>query len=139
MSQKGYKYFDHPSDIGIQCQGATLNELFNNAVKAIYNLMIGNSFLGKKINKNISLQADNIQDLFSLWISEIIFYAHAHRIFFNKFEFKILTNTNLQAKAHGHKINKEIKLKGEVKAMTYHNYFIKNENNIWIANFIVDV
>lgn len=139
MPQKGYKYFDHPSDIGIQCQGDTLNELFSNAVEAIYHLMIGKSIRGEKLTKNISIHTDNIEDLFSQWISEIIFYANANRIFFNNFDFKLLTKKDLQAKAYGLKINKRIKLKGEVKAITYHNYFIKNENNLWIANFIVDV
>jgi SHS2 domain-containing protein len=139
MMPKGYEYFEHPSDIRIQCTGITVNELFENAAKAIYDLMIEKTATGEEVEKQIDLKADSLQDLFFEWVSEVIFYAHAYKIFFYKFYYLKLTEKQLLVNAFGVKVSKDIKLKGEVKAITYHDFYIKKQENYWLANFIVDV
>ncbi len=139
MNDKGYKYIEHPSDIAIQCWGNTLNELLENAAKAIYDYIIDETSKGIKIKKRLNIEANNIEELFSHWISDIIFFSHAHRIFLNRFDYEVLNEKKLIVNAYGMKINKSNKFKSEVKAMTYHNFSIKKNNDGWEAYFIVDV
>ena len=139
MNNKGFSYFEHPSDIGIECQGNTLLELLVHAATALYGLMIDVALLQEKESYKIEINAVDAEDLFSQWIGELIFHAHAHHLFFIRFEFQTLSSTCITATAFGQKSTDSVRMQSEVKGITYHNYSVTKSDTTWQARFIIDV
>ncbi|OGF62231.1 MAG: hypothetical protein A2Y62_13965 [Candidatus Fischerbacteria bacterium RBG_13_37_8] len=134
-----YSYFEHPSDIGILCRGSSLQELFKNATAALYEIMLDTKLTGETEQKEIIISAEDTAELFAQWVGDIIFYAHAYKLFFKRFDFEIINETEVKAVAHGQIITGDAKLRSEIKGMTYHNYTFTKKKEFWEASFIIDV
>ncbi len=141
-----YKFLENVAvaDVAFEASGKTLKELFESAALAVTNTMIENlKGVGQKIKKEIKVSAKNVEMLLFNFLQEIIFYKDAEQLLFNKFEVEIIPKNNfLQAvvKAHGEKINtKKHKMIVDVKAVTLHNFELKETDGGWIARIILDV
>lgn len=134
-----YKYFDHKADIGIVGIGASLEEAFQEAAKAMFNVMFDIKKVDIKKKIEISCDAANEEELLVEWLNRLLAEATINNMVFSEFSVKIRNNT-LTGTARGEAINfKKHKVKIEVKAATYSQLKIMKEKNKIIAQCVVDV
>ncbi|UCD03653.1 MAG: archease [Candidatus Woesearchaeota archaeon] len=138
-----YKYFEHQADVGIIGVGKTLEESFQEAARAMFQIMASlNSIEGKK-SVSISVKSEDLEGLFIEWLNELIAQVGLKNMLFSRFDIKIEKKQDkyiLKGKAYGEKINSEKhKLKTEVKAASYSQLKVKKENNKYTARCVVDV
>jgi SHS2 domain-containing protein len=130
------------SDIGLSVTGRDLKELFIDSVFGLVDIMADREQILDNREIPITLDGDNLEDLYHNWLSEIIYIKDAEyflprRIIMESFD---EINFGLKAILHGENIDPERHgLKVDVKAVTYYNFSIKKENNLWHGEVVFDI
>ncbi|WP_440952718.1 archease [Methanococcoides sp. FTZ1] len=121
-----YEYLEHTADAKFRAYGKTVEEAFENAALAMFNVMINTSKVDCTHTEKIELTAPEIDDLLVEWLSELLFIFEVDFISFGKFEVESITKENgeyrLSASASGEEIDLEKhEIDTEVKAVTYND------------------
>ena len=140
---KEFEILEHTADIGIAAYGKTKREVFINAAKGMFEIIAGET---KNLKENfydkIKLEADNLEGLLFAWLNELLYIGETRLVILNKFQIKELSDFQIKAEVRGAKINPpSIKIKKEIKAVTYHRLEIKKveESGLWRAQVIFDI
>jgi SHS2 domain-containing protein len=138
---KKYEFFDHTADIGIKAYGRDLNEAFENAALAVFEVMTDTSKVEPKESREIEIDGMDLENLLYRWIESLLVYYDSELLLFGKFKVKIdLENLRLNAIAWGEKFNPDKhERRTIVKAMTYHEMSIVKTNNGYELTFVVDI
>ncbi|PJB56998.1 MAG: protein archease [Candidatus Infernicultor aquiphilus] len=140
---KEFEIIDHTADIGIVAYGKTKREVFINAAKGMFEIIAGeNRDLKENFYAKIKLEAKSLEDLLIAWLNELLYISEVKLVILNKFKIKELSDVQIKAEVGGTKINHlSIRIKREVKAVTYHGLEIKKdeESGLWSAQVIFDI
>lgn len=138
---KKYEFFDHTADIGIKAYGRDLNEAFENAALAVFEVMTDTSKVEPKESREIEIDGMDLENLLYRWIESLLVYYDSELLLFGKFKVKIdLENLRLNAIVWGEKFNPDKhERRTVVKAMTYHEMSIVKTNNGYELTFVVDI
>ncbi len=138
-----YKFFPHTADIIFEAYGSTLEKVFENSGLAVEAIMVEIDTITSKEDFDIFLETDSTENLLYDFLSELIFIKDTEGLLFNKFQVTIIHKNKkheLIAKCHGERIDK-IKhgLLNDAKAITMHEFEIKQEKDKWISRVLVDI
>jgi len=142
---KKYKVLENIAiaDIAFEAYGKDYNELFKNAAFAIFEESADLDKVKEKEKKEISIEAENIEDLLYDFLSEILFLKDTHSFLFKKSKVKIGKKNGkycLSAELSGEKINREKhELRNDIKAITLHMFKIEKTKHGYNALVVVDV
>jgi SHS2 domain-containing protein len=141
-----YRYLEDVAiaDVAFEAEGKTLRELLESAALATTNTMIGNiDKLEQKVIRGFEVTAENPEMLLYLFLQELVFYKDAERLLFNKFELdpeQGVPSWRLRVRAFGDEISQEKhELLADVKAVSLHNFSVRQTPGGWRAEVIVDV
>ena len=136
---KTYETFEHRADIGIRGYGRGVEEAFENGAKAMFSVMVDINEVKAQERKEVSCDAPDMDYLFVEWLNNLISTSHLSGMVFSSFKVEINGN-QLKGSAWGEHIDKgRHKLMTEVKAATYSMLKVAEENNIYVAQCVVDV
>jgi len=119
---KTYEFFEHTADVGIKAYGKNLSDAFENAAKAMFDIITDNSEIESVGQYDITLEAPDLEQLLVDWLSELLFLNTSKNLVFGFFKVELDEKKNkLSAKIFGEKfaISKH-KAGTEIKAVTYH-------------------
>ncbi len=134
-----FETFEHKADIGIRGFGKTIAESYEETAKAMFSIMFDLDNIEKKETIEIKCEADDNELLLIEWLNHLLAEASVNEMVFVEFEVKIDGKT-LTGKAIGENLDlKKHKPKIEIKAATYSNLKVFQENNKWVSQCIVDV
>jgi SHS2 domain-containing protein len=140
---KEFEIIDHTADIGIVAYGKTKKEVFINAAKGMFEIIAGENREHKEnFYAKIKLEAKSLEDLLIAWLNELLYLSEVKLVILNKFIIKELSGGQITAEVGGTKINHlSVRIKREVKAVTYHGLEIKKdgESGLWRAQVIFDI
>jgi len=138
---KKYEFFDHTADVGIKAYGRDLNEAFENAALAVFEVMTDTSKVEPKESREIEIDGMDLENLLYRWIESLLVYYDSELLLFGKFKVKIdLENLRLNAIAWGEKFDPDKhERRTVVKAATYHEMSIVKTNNGYELTFVVDI
>jgi SHS2 domain-containing protein len=139
-----YKRGEHTADVLIQAYGCTLEEAFKNAAIALGDLTYFTERVQPRVEKRVVVEYDDLEGLLFRWIDELLFLFEAEKFAWSrKIELSIKRNG-------GHRI--DAVLYGEpydqakhgftgliVKAMTFHMMEIKQIDDYWMLQYVVDI
>jgi SHS2 domain-containing protein len=135
---KNYQYLDHTADLGIEVQGKTLEELFENIGIAIFETQIAGTVRAVE-TRNIELFNDLLEELFVDWCRELLYDFAVYGFIPKIYEISI-ENKKLRARLQGESLDlKRHKIKTEIKNVTYHDLTIRKINDHFQATVIFDV
>jgi SHS2 domain-containing protein len=137
-----YKFFDHTADIGIEISGRTKKELFANADRALFEVLIENKFgeESEKQHKKITVEGADAADLLINFLREILYLFNGEKFVTDSCEIMKFTNKGLQARLTGEPFSKKKHLiKTEIKAVTYSGAKVEKLKVGWRARIIFDV
>ena len=140
---KEFEIIGHTADIGLIAYGKNKEEVFINAAKGMFEIIVGGT---KNLKENfydkIKLEADDLEGLLFAWLNELLYIGETRLVILNKFQIKQLSDFQIKAEVGGMKINPpSVKIKKEIKAVTYHRLEIKKdeESGLWRAQVIFDI
>lgn len=142
---KRYVAMDYLSDVLIRAYGKSIKELFENTAEGMFSLITDLKNIKKTIEKKIEISAGEKigpEDLLIIWLEKILYLNEVNGLIFSEFKIIDLINneseSRISALLKGEKINlKKHEIFLQIKAPTYHNLFIKQDNEAGI--FTVDI
>jgi len=142
---KRYVVMDYLSDVLIRAYGKSIKELFENTAEGMFSLITDLKNIKKTIEKKIEISAGEKigpEDLLIIWLEKILYLNEVNDLIFSEFKIIDLINneseSRISALLKGEKINlKKHEIFLQIKAPTYHNLFIKQDNEAGI--FTVDI
>ena len=134
-----YEYFEHTADMGLRVRAATLDELFADAARGMFALMIDAPADPREAERiTVRLAADRIDDLLHDWLAELLFTFATRRLVLGRFDVHV-SGTTLEAEAFGEAFDPARHTPGtELKAVTYHALSVQREGDEYVAEVIVD-
>jgi SHS2 domain-containing protein len=141
---------DHMTDAVIEAYGSTLEAAFENAAMALCDTMIDLKLVVPRNEFKFSAKGNDLYSLLFDWLDQVMLLLVADRIAMSQFSVNIKQNNNnnnndgvsylLEGTAKGEPLDLDRHhYKVEIKAVTYHEMEIKQENGIFIARFLLDL
>lgn len=126
---KKFEYFDVTADIGFKAYGNNLNEAFENAGLAIFNIISDTSNISSTNSKSFEITSEDEISLLYDYLEELLFYHEVDFMLFSQFEVgieKIDDYFHLNATIKGEPIDwNKHERKTEIKAITFHMMNVK--------------
>jgi SHS2 domain-containing protein len=135
------KYIEHPSDVGFEVYGGTLEELFANAAIAMYSFMTDIDEIEEEEEERvIEVKAEDFYSLMFDWLDELIFLFESESLIMKNFDIHVdVVNFSIMGRCKGGKFNPSKHESGIIiKAVTYNMMQIK-KNEEWRARVVLDV
>ena len=129
------------ADAAFEAYGDTLEELFGTCALATFEVMVDTRDVKPEQKEEILIKDLNLDDLLFDFISELVCLKDTHKVFFSKFDLHINKNEEyeLRGTVWGEKIDyKKQEVRRDVKAITYHMLEVKEMDNGWRAQVVLD-
>jgi len=137
-----YETFEHTADLGLRIFASGLPDLFRTAAEALFDVIVANR--GDVLvleNELVSLTAESTEDLLVEWLNELIYRSETQHRLYTRFEVELDENgRRLDATIGGEPIDRARHvLDHEVKAATRHELSLRQVDDGWVAEVIVDI
>ncbi len=137
---KRFEFFDHAGDLGVSVFGRDLADLFQNAALALFEAIADLTKVRGVTERVITLRAKNLEELMVGWLGELLYLYETEGILFKEFNVQWSKENELMAGLLGESLNEDLHpIRREVKAVTYHQIMVKEENGEWRARIIFDL
>ena len=137
---KKYEFIEHTADLGFKVYGASLEELFAHAAEAFFEAMVALEGVAEGTERSIEVEADAPDNLMVSWLSELLYLFDTERLVFKRFQVKRIENNRLEANARGEVLDPaRHEIKSGIKAVTYHQLYVKEKDGGWEAQVILDI
>lgn len=142
-SHSRFEFFDVTADVGYRAYGKTLNEAFENAALAMFDVMTDASKIKLETKKEVQIESEDSLALLYDWLSELIFLHDAENLIFSRFKVEITQKKEdqylLKGLVWGEAFNlQKHESREDVKAVTFHHMKIKEEFDGWMVQVILD-
>ncbi|HML05336.1 MAG TPA: archease [Methanobacterium sp.] len=139
---KKFEFFDVTADVGYKAYGNTLEESFENAALAMFEVMTDTNSIKPEIERKIHVESEDEYALLYDWLSEFLVILDSEFLVFSKFKVNIEKKGDeysLNGTAWGEEFNlKKHESRAEVKAVTYHLMDVKKNEN-YMVQVILDI
>ncbi len=129
--EKPYEIFDHTADVGIIVRGKRIEELFERAAYAMFDVMVDLDNVYSVGKYRIKISSPTLEDLLVDFLSELLYVYSVEFFVMSDFNVHIHEGGEgfeLSGIALGEPLNREKhKVKMEIKAVTYHELEINLE------------
>ncbi|MFH8108898.1 MAG: archease [Candidatus Aenigmatarchaeota archaeon] len=136
-----FKFLDiTTADIAFEAYGKDLNELFENAALAMFEVMVNTKQIETKIERKVEVEGSDLESLMFNWLNYLLVFVDSENLAFSEFSVKVDEKKfKLEAICKGETIDKnKHEIRTHVKACTYHQLKIK-KNKVWKAKVILDI
>ena len=131
---KKYEIIEHTADIAIKAFGSSLSEAFENAAKAMFDIITDKSEIESVGQYDIKIEASDLEQLLVDWLSELLFLNTSQNLVFGFFKVELDEEKKyLVGHVFGDKYSiSKYKTGLEVKAATYHMLEVKNKKPYYV-------
>ncbi len=139
---RGFSFFDHTADVGIEAWGYSLPEMLKQSALAVTNLMAPDDSIEDKKEEMIEVSGTK-EELLVDFLSELLYLRDANDFVAGSFEISVVGD-------EGKKLEAEIRARGEkydrekhgyghdIKAVTYHMLSVEKDK-VYKARVILDI
>jgi SHS2 domain-containing protein len=141
---RGYEFHGHTADITIECWGQSLEEAFEEAAVATFNVILEPSTVDVQEWVDVEVDGIDLPELLVEWIGKLIALIDIRRQFYSDFRVKYVRATErgyqLKAEIGGESIDLEKhETHTEVKAMTYADMNVRQMDDRVELTFTLDL
>ncbi len=134
-----YKILEHTADVGIEAEGRTLKEAFENAASGMLSIMIDPGKVKVKECYSLQVKGRDEKELLVAFLSELLYKYEVDDILPKRVNISLLTDKELRAEVKGEKIDlKKHTIDTQIKAVTYHQLAIEKDKD-WKIRVIFDI
>ncbi len=135
-----FRVLEHTADIGFEAFGASRQEVFRNAGRALMDIMVDLASIAPRQALAIEVEGADPRSLLVDWLSEILYLYDTEGWLFADFEVRRLGDRSLAALARAEKFDPQRhQVKLLVKAITYHQLALEPTPEGWRAQVYVDI
>ena len=139
-----FEFLEHTADVYIASYGTTVEEAFENAATALFEVMTDTKKVKPRIEDTIIVEAKDELELLYNWLEILIVNFETKNRLYSKFNILALNNNSvplsLKARIWGDNFDpKKHVSKVGVKAVTYHRMEIIKDSDKVTLEFILDI
>ena len=128
---KKYEYFEATADIGFNAYGKDLNEAFENASIAMFNIITDTCDVEPEKEILFDISSEDEVALLYDYLEELLFHHEVDFMLFSEFHVEIDESLHLKAKIKGEEINwDKHERKTEIKAITFHKMAVEKKDGV---------
>ena len=139
-----FEFLEHTADVYVAAHGKTLEEAFENAALAMFEVMTDTSKVSANVENKFNVMAEDEFALLYSWLEALLVSFETKNMVYSLFQIADIEETEegfrIKGSAWGEKFNAEKHTqKVGVKAITYHRMEILKEFNKVTLEFILDI
>lgn len=135
-----YRLLDHAADLGVEVFASSVEALFVEAARALFDLMGSLGATEPRMQESIVVEGEDQEELLRVWLSELLFRSSARAMLFCEFDILVLDSRRLHAQARGERFDPaRHAFEREIKGVTFHGLQIVREPQGWRATVIFDI
>lgn len=133
-----FEVMPHTADLRLKVRGSSREDLFREALRGMTAAMrAGKIDPASESRRTVVLESVDPTSLLVDFLNEVLFFAQVHREVFDRVNFRVLTDTRLEAELSGHRASE---FGVDIKAATYHEAEVRqNEAGEWETTLVFDV
>ena len=139
----GYRYLPHTADIKIEAWGRDLEEAFAQAAMALEDAAVDIKRVEPRDEYIFQVEGLDLEELLYNFLEELIIRIDVDRLVFSRFDIDIKREGDmyrLTCKAYGEKLDLDKhNPKIHIKAATYHEMEIINEEGRTVIRYVLDI
>ena len=136
---KPYEFLPHTADTKIRAYGKTLEEAFRNSALATTDTITDHTKIKQTVEKKISVSSENEEALLYDFLEELFVLLDSENFLLSDVKDLKIDNLKLTAIFIGDTHPENYEIRTHVKAITYQEMFIKEENNNFVIQFVLDI
>ena len=140
--KSGHEFLEHTADVYVRAWGDSLERMFEEAAKALYEVMTDVSRIGCVEEKIIEVEGFDLENLLLRWLEELLFHfdsegflareINVERVHTKPFKLKaIVCGETFDPQRHESRTH--------VKAATYAQMRIWRDGELWYSEFVLDI
>ncbi len=134
-----WEHFSHDADIGVRGYGKTIAQAFAMAAMALTGVITDPLYVNAIDTVSITCSAPDIEVLLVDWLNAIIFQIETRQMLFSEFHVEI-NDLQLTATLRGEKIDRKKHHPAvDVKGATFTELKVQQQNELWLAQCVIDV
>jgi SHS2 domain-containing protein len=139
-----FEFLEHTADVYIAAHGKTLEEAFENAALAMFEVMTDTEKVSADVEDSVEVEAEDEYALLYSWLEALLVNFETKNMLYSKFKISSIDETaegfRIKAAVRGEKFNADKHAqKVGVKAVTYHRMEILKELDKVTLEFILDI
>ena len=142
MSRKlpGFCLIDHPADLGIEAQGETLSEAFEQAAMGLMSVILDLSSVEALVSREVTIEGSDLEHLLVRWLTEVLYLYDGEKFVSREFSVCELRENLLRATLLGESLVAEKHVtRLDVKAVTYHQLLVEKTNAVCRVRVFLDI
>lgn len=140
MSEPGFETFETTADVGILAWGETLEELFANAARGMFSLMVEIDTVRSTGLLPVEARGQDLPSLLVAWLNEIVYRCETEAWAPTDVRVIAVEGDHIRGELMGEPADYERhRFKGIVKAATYHLLECQKDGERWRARVVCDV
>ena len=133
---ENYQFLEHPSDIKIRASGKSLPEVIIHAAEAMMAFLYDpSSEVTTKISENVTVEAESLESLLVNWLSDILWFSSTLHSKSVEYQIREFNKNKIVAQI----IFTPSQAQDDIKAVTYHDLKISQEDHYWVADVVFDI
>jgi len=139
-----FEFLEHLADAYVAARGRSLEEAFENAALAMFDVMTDTQKVESRIKDEIIVEEHDQMALLYSWLERLLLKFEIERNLYSRFEVGKILQTDkswrLHATIFGERFDptKHVS-RVEIKAVTYHQMEIGREDDGYLLKFILDL
>lgn len=136
--QDGDRYFHHDADIGVIGQGASIEEAFVEAARAMFELVSNLSEVRPSQHFDVVFDEPDVELALTVWLNALVAEAQSRHVIFSRFTLRRDGN-HWHGTASGERWRPDLERGVEVKGATLTMLSVRRTGETWEARCVVDV
>jgi len=135
-----FQLLEHPSDIGFLARGGSREEALAEASRALTTIMVDPSAIQLREERAVYVSGGDPASQVVNWLNEILFLFDAEGLALGEFTIEAWNDAGIQGRVYGERLDPERhELRTAVKAVTYHQFDLRQTPEGWELRVFVDI
>ena len=136
---KRYKFLPHTADVRIEAYGKSLEEAFTNSAYAMTDVVVDHLKVRGVVEKEIVAEGENQESLLYDFLEQFLILIDSDGFLLHEITSLKISGNKLSLKCIGDKYSEKYDIHTHVKAITYQEMSIVENENGFVIKFIVDI
>jgi SHS2 domain-containing protein len=135
-----YRIMDVTADIGIITTAPDLSELFENAARALFDIMCDTLNVRPLVETEISAGGEDLPSTMVNWLNELLYVFETRDLILPEFQILSAEPHGVRARAKGEAYDpSRHSMLRHIKAVTYHRLKVQRTDEGWEAEVLFDI
>jgi SHS2 domain-containing protein len=136
----GYELLDHTGDLGIRIWAADVRGIFQEAARALFDIITDLDKVEVHVDIEVAVNGLGQEELLVAWLNELLYLYEVEGLLLCDFAITEIDEGSVQGVAMGEEFQEDRHdIKTSIKAVTYHQVEIQEQDRGWQAQVIFDI